>query len=99
MQHINTEHKYLRNTNISYTVFTELGAIHVYSFQVKINNHFLEFRETLNLFNFPCIRVFSNPLIQRTLFVLSLSADLSTSIIVIDTKLLTFMHSVWISFH
>jgi hypothetical protein len=29
MQHMNTEHKNLQHTNISYIVFTDLGASHV----------------------------------------------------------------------
>jgi hypothetical protein len=31
MSHINTEYKYLENTNIGYTIFTDLGAKHIYS--------------------------------------------------------------------
>jgi hypothetical protein len=30
MQHINTEHKYLQHTKISYTVFTDLAVSHIY---------------------------------------------------------------------
>jgi hypothetical protein len=44
-KHINTQYKYLQNTNIGYTVFTDSGARHVYSsidknsFQVSFLPH------------------------------------------------------------
>jgi hypothetical protein len=31
MQHINTEHKYLQHTKISYTVFTNLAGSYIYT--------------------------------------------------------------------